>query len=181
MRWMRAVYRSVQLQQPRPPAFHNIVDGFSLKKGRLLTCVLATRAGKRWTLFKRPQSAHSPSHFEKKKKKFVPLLPPRCQTHWRVCLDECEAAVAVTRVVSGSLAAIILLRVRCPPNILEGFEQLLLLSAGRHTGADAADWARRPVGKFIIEFGQSKKFVGDEHRNRYNYSYGCVYWIRVWD
>ena len=67
MRWMRAVYRSVQLQQPRPPAFHNIVDGFSLKKGRLLTCVLATRAGKRWTLFKRPQSAHSPSHFEKKK------------------------------------------------------------------------------------------------------------------
>ena len=113
MRWMRAVYRSVQLQQPRPPAFHNIVDGFSLKKGRLLTCVLATRAGKRWTLFKRPQSAHSPSHFEKKN--FVPLLPPRCQTHWRVCLDECEAAVTVTRVVSGSLATIILLRVRCPP------------------------------------------------------------------
>ena len=70
MRWMRAVYRSVQLQQPRPPAFHNIVDGFSLKKGRLLTCVLATRAGKRWTLFKRPQSAHSPSHFEKKKNSF---------------------------------------------------------------------------------------------------------------
>lgn len=74
-----------------------------------------------------------------KKKNFVPLLPPRCQTHWRVCLDECEAAVAVTRVVSGSLAAIILLRVRCPPKILEGFEQLLLLSAGRHTGPDAAD------------------------------------------
>ena len=56
-----------------------------------------------------------------------------------MCLDECEAAVAVTRVVSGSLAAIILLRVRCPPKILEGFEQLLLLSAGRHTGPDAAD------------------------------------------